>query len=181
MATDFSKLRKNEFWMKKMDRVLRVHDTNKSGDISRADFDLILERYKKLGTSNPEHLEMYSKYHADILSRLNLPHESARMSYEEFKEKLIEDLTKSGEFEPLYEAMFHNLDLNGDGVISFDEWTAHYKCMGIDIAHARASFDAMDQNSDGKISMKEFVNFHYEYYYTAENKLGSAVLYGPLE
>ena len=181
MATDFSKLRKSEFWMKKMDRFVRVQDTDKSGDISRADFDLILERYKKLGNSNPKHLEMYSKHHDDVLCRLNLPDESVRLSYDEFKEKLIEDLTAGGRFEPLLEAMFHNLDINGDGVISFEEWTAHYQCMGIDPAHARASFDAMDQNSDGKISMEEFVNFHYEYYYTAENKLGSAVLYGPLE
>ena len=181
MATDFSKLRKSEFWNKKIDRAVRVQDTDKSGDISRADMFLVVERYKKLGTSTPKHLEILSMTLTDTLNRLNLSDESVRMSYDEFKEKLIEDLTKCGRYEPVYEALFHNLDMNGDGVISFEEWTAHYSCVGIDPAHARASFDAMDQNSDGKISMEEFVNFHYEYYFTAENKLGSAILYGPLE
>ena len=181
MATDFSKLRESEFWNKKMDRVVRVHDTDKSGDISRADFVLVVERYKKLGTSTPEHLELMSKTQSAALDRFGLTDESVRMSYDEFKEKLIEDLTKGGEYKPMLETAFRALDMNGDGVISFEEWTAHYSCIGIDPAHARASFDAMDQNSDGKISMEEFINFHYEYIGTAENKLGSAILYGPLE
>ena len=181
MAADFSKLRESEFWNKKMDRFVRVRDTDKSGDISGADFVLILERYKKLGTSNPKHLELFAKTQSDTLKRLNLTDESVRLSYDDFKELIIEDLTKSGKFKPIFEAQFHNLDMNGDGVISFEEWTAHYKCLGIDPAHARASFDAMDQNSDGKISMEEFVNFHYEYHFTAENKLGSAILYGSLD
>ena len=181
MATDFSKLRESEFWNKKIDRVVRVRDTDKSGDISRADLVLIVERYKKLGTSTPEHLEMLSMTQSAALDRWNLSDESVRLSYDEFKEKVIEDLTKGVKYEPMFEAGFRNLDMNGDGVISFEEWIAHYSCLGIDLAHARASFDAMDQNSDGKISMEEFVNFHYEFFFTAENKLGSAILYGPLE
>ena len=67
MATDFSKLRESEFWNKKIDRVVRVRDTDKSGDISRADLVLVLERYKKLGTSTPEHLEILSKAQSDVL------------------------------------------------------------------------------------------------------------------
>lgn len=67
--------------------------------------------------------------------------------------------------------MFNNLDLNEDGVISFTEWTAHYQSLGIDTANARASFDAMDKNGDGKISKEEFVNYHYEFFFTTENNL----------
>ena len=181
MATDFSKLRESEFWNKKIDRMIQVRDTDKSGDISRADFVLIVERYKKLGTCTPKHLEMLAKTQSDALDRLHLTDESVRLSYDELKEKVIEDLTKSGNYESILEAMFHNLDMNEDGVISLEEWTVHYQCMGIDTAHARASFDAMDQNGDGRISMEEFVDFHYEYHFTTENKLGSAILYGPLD
>ena len=181
MAADFSKLRESEFWNKKIDRMIRVRDTDKSGDISRSDFVIIVERYKKLCASTPKHLELLAKTQSDALNRLNLTDDSVRLSYDELKVKVIEDLTKSGNYESILEAMFHTLDMNGDGVISFEEWTAHYICMGIDPAHARASFDAMDQNSDGKISMEEFVDFHYEYHFTTENKLGSAILYGPLD
>ena len=54
---ELSKLRKSEFWRKKFRRAVEVRDTDKSGYISRADFELILERYRKLDTSTPEHLE----------------------------------------------------------------------------------------------------------------------------
>ena len=71
--------------------------------------------------------------------------------------------------------IFNILDLNDDGVISFEGWKAYYHCLKIDQAHARASFDAMDANSDGVVSKEGFVNFLFEYYFTDENKLGSAI------
>ena len=112
---------------------------------------------------------------------MGLIDESATLSYAEYKEKIIENLSRGGRFEPILGASFDNFDLNEDGNISFEEWKAYYYCFGIDQAHARASFDAMDTNSDGKVSKDEFVNFLYECYFTAENKLGSAILFGPLE
>ena len=68
-----------------------------------------------------------------------------------------------------------------DGVISFEEWKTHYQIMGIDLAYARASFDAMDTDKNGVISKEEFVSFHFEFYCTSEDKLGSSILHGPLD
>ena len=50
---------------------------------------------------------------------------------------------------------FQDLDLNEKDYISFDEWVVSYKVVGIDTKHARASFDVMDKNIDGQISMEE--------------------------
>ena len=77
----------------------------------------------------------------------------------------------------LFSTMFAAIDLNGDGIISFDEWKSHYVALGIPAYHAQASFAAMDSDSDGKITMQEFVDYHFEF---TENKLNSAILYGPL-
>ena len=121
------------------------------------------------------------KYQIDMFNRMGLGDESAEVSYAKFKEKFIENLLTSEYWETYLGAIFNILDLNDDGVISFEEWKAYYHCLRIDQAHARASFDAMDANSDGVVSKEEFVNFQFEYFFTDENKLGSAILYGPLD
>ena len=47
--TDQAKLRlENPFWNKKLDRAIRVRDTDKDGVITRKDFELVAQRYKDL-------------------------------------------------------------------------------------------------------------------------------------
>ena len=182
---EFSKLRQSEFWRKKFRRAVEVRDTDKSGYISRADFELILERYRKVDTSTPEHLEKLSNSLSKFCDVLHLSDENVKMGYSEFEDNYLQVIAESGAsgqypHEQFLKSMFGNLDMNGDGFVTFDEWCAHYNSLGIDLTHARASFDAMDTKSDGKIGKDEFVNYHYEYFYTAENKLNSAILFGPL-
>ena len=47
--------------------------------------------------------------------------------------------------------MFCGLDINGD------EWELHYKCMGIDPKHAKASFEAMDTIGDNVVFGEDFL------------------------
>ena len=187
---DFSKLQANDFWQKKFRRQIEVHDTNKSGDISRADFEVVVDRYRQLGTASEQFLEKLTKSLMKFADMHGITDASVKMSYDDYEAAHMKVLSREGEKPAspddklqfaldILRDMFSNLDMNGDGVITFNEWSAHYHCMGIDTAHARASFDAMDANSDGKVTQEEFVNYHYEYYYTTENKLNSKILYGP--
>ena len=188
---DFAKLRKNDFWCKKFRRGIEAHDTNKSGDISRADFEVIVNGYRKLSTATPQYLEKLSNSLMKFADMLGFTDASVKMSYDDFEDAYLKLILGEGaklaspddklQFaRNNFSDMFSNLDMNGDGVVTFNEWSAHYHCMGIDTAHARASFDAMDKNGDGKITKEEFVNYHYEYWYTAENTLNSEIMYGPL-
>ena len=188
---DLSKLRENDFWRRKFRRAVEVRDTDKSGDISRANFQLVIDRYGKLGTVSPQQLEKISKSLLTLCDMLGLTDETVKLSYDAFDDAYLKVMSahaakrssseeKLQYMENILLDMFSNLDLNGDGVITFSEWRAHYHCIGIDTAHARASFDAMDANSDGKISKEEFVNYHYEFFCTTENKLNSEILFGPL-
>ena len=54
-------LQSNEFWRKKANRAIQVRDTNKDGRISKADFDLVVQRYREMGASE-EHLKKMDDY-----------------------------------------------------------------------------------------------------------------------
>jgi len=61
------------------------------------------------------------------------------------------------------EALFHSLDINGDGKVSFDELrhviTELGGSSGGDDAGAAALLAALDTNSDGEVSLEEFLDF----------------------
>ena len=180
MAIQSATLRDNPFWRKKIHRVCEVYDTDNSGYISPADFDAIVARYSQLSTATTEQIEGLKKAFGAYWEGFD---DSTKLNYNEFMEKSVGYLLNLPTDEipsKIWLEMFENLDINKDGVISFQEWCAHYKGIGVDVAHARASFDAMDTNKDGKISKDEFVAYHKEFYLTAEDKLHSSILFGPL-
>ena len=80
----------------------------------------------------------------------------------------------------MFKPMFECLDVNDDGYITLNEWQFHNSALGISQEQSKISFDAMDRDGDGRVTAEEFVDYRDEYYHTAENKLNSAVLYGPL-
>ena len=75
---------------------------------------------------------------------------------------------------------FEQIDLNGNGEISVQEWQRYNHAMGISSGHARKSFKAMDANGDGVVSFQEFKAYIREFYFSTEDKLRSSILYGPL-
>ena len=171
--------------------MVEVHDSTKCGSISRADFEVVVNRYRKLDTATQQHAESLSQSLLHFADLMGLTNVSVKMSYDDFTDMHLKVLSAEGAklASPndklplgldLLLNIFSNLDKNGDGVITFKDWSAYYHCEGIDTAYARASFDVMDKNSDGKVTEEEFVNYNYEYYFTAENKLNSGILYGPL-
>ena len=62
VAVDFSALRQNQFWKKKFCKAVLVRDTDGDGCISRADFELMVDRCKKLDCSTPKHFEKFTQY-----------------------------------------------------------------------------------------------------------------------
>ena len=184
MAVDVLALRQSAFWKKKFRRLAEVRDADKDGYISQADFMLVVERCKKLSISTPRYIEKFTQYRQTFCESFDLVDESVKFTYSEFENKWCvgaKKLVEQGTATNMLVSMFHILDTDEDGFISFEERTAHHQVVGIDTAHARASFDAIDSNHDQKISEDEFVKYHMEFFLSTENKLKSAILFGPLE
>ena len=179
---DQAKLRRESpFWNKKLDRAIRVGDTDKDGVITRKDYELVAQRYKDLGGVSGEQLQRVQECLMKMCDSVGLTDDTKQFTYEEFKRRHAHVDNQLGTTNTIFRTMFNCLDINGDGVVSMNEWELHYKCMGIDPKHAKASFEAMDTNGDGVVSLEEFTAYHVEFFSTTENKLNSAILYGPLD
>ena len=141
-----------------------------------------MKRYGEITKASKEKLECARVYLLDNICRrgMGITDSTKSLSYEEVK-RGIARIADTHSKENYFLELFNVIDVDDDGTISFQEWEMHYKCLGIDPAHARASFDALDMNKDGIISKEEFRDYHWEFFCTAENKLNSEILYGPLE
>ena len=179
--TDQAKLRlENPFWNKKFDRAIRVRDTDKDGVITRKDFELVAQRYKDLGDVSGEQLQRVQESLMKLCDSVGLTDDTKQFTYEEFKTRHA-NVNLLEVNNTLFRTIFNGLDINGNGVVSMKEWELHYKCMGLDPKYAKASFEAMDTNGNGVVSLEEFTAYHVEFFSTTENKLNSAILYGPLD
>ena len=141
----------------------------------------VAQRYKDLGDVNEEQLQRVHECLMKMCDSVGLTDDTKQFTYEEFKTRHanVENLSEVNS--TIFRTMFSGLDINGDGVVSMKEWELHYKCMGLDPKYAKASFEAMDTNGDGVVSLEEFVAYNVEFFSSTENKLNSAILYGPLD
>ena len=175
------KLSENEFYRKKLRLAVKARDTDKDGKITLKDFQLIVQRHKEQGVPE-KHLKALRNACNKFCNTVGLTDDSISLTYEDFKEiyiqKIAEVKDKGG---AIFRESFNIVDKNENGEISFEEWVIHNKALNINEVFARAPFEAMDTNSDGKVSMEEFVAYHTEYFHTAEDKLNSSILHGPLD
>ena len=179
--TDQVKLRiESPFWIKKLDRAVRLRDVDKDGVITRKDFKLVAQRYKDLGDVSGEQLQSVHESLMKLCNPVGLIDDTKQFTYEEFKRRLA-NINLVEVNNTLVRTIFDGLDINGNGVVSMKEWELHYKCMGLDPKYAKASFEAMDTDGHGVVSLEEFTAYHVEFFSSTENKLNSAILYGPLD
>ena len=162
---------------------MRTLDTNKDSIITRQDIVNIADDHKSMGLTEHCYKDLVKEYET-ISDALGLTDYSKALPLEEATENWMKKLETTN-LDPSLEKtrfriMFNNVDIDRNGVISYDEWVNHCKAYGVK-DHAETSFKAMDTNGDGTVSQEEFSAFIYEFFYTTDNDLHSSILYGPLK
>ena len=140
---------------------------------------MLVEHYKKNAGATTDKIDTMSKIISTFCNKVGLVDYNVVLSYEEFEQNWLA-FTGEHAFIDRFKNMFKCLDANDDNIIDLAEWKVHNAAFGIPPEHAEDSFNAIDRDGDGKITEDEFVNYHIEYFHTTENKLNSAILFGPL-
>ena len=175
---------KRRFMLKKYVNCMASLDSNKDGFVKRSDFFRIADEHDSTGRLSTDRYKKLIEDYERISASCGLTGDGSELPLEEAAKNWIKSLetTKPDPTreKPRYEIMFNNVDTDKDGEISFEEWTQHCRSYGVE-SHAKASFAAMDTNGDGKVSLEEFSEYLYEFFFSADNKLYSAILFGPVE
>ena len=153
-----------------------MRDVNKSGTLSRSDFEAMVEGFRKVH-ANSDKVKKMSVQLLRHCDKIGLVDDSVEMTYENYKQRWLA-VTEREEYRSILQAMFEILDINGDGTISFEEWKAHTAAVRIPTERVRATFDAIDKDGDEKITKKEFIDYQLEFFFSTEDKLNSGNLYG---
>ena len=83
---DIVELKKSEFWKKRFRRAVEVRDIDKNGSISRSDFEMLVEHYKKNAGATTDKIDTMSKIISTFCDKVGLVDHNVVLSYEEFEQ-----------------------------------------------------------------------------------------------
>jgi len=172
----------SEFWVRKMRTYFDRIDFDKDGAITRADFEGMSQRFAT--SLSPEKAKalsvtltaVWDKYMKSVGGGFAIKEDSfvASMKTLAFDPKMKDTLL--GPL-PLF---FHAVDTNGDQLIDETEFASFFTLIGLDPKMAASSFQAIDDNGDGEISLEEFVEAGGEFFTSEDSNKPSKLFWGPL-
>lgn len=179
------KVGQSEFWLRKMRTHHVAMDVNKDGVVSWDDFEDMIRRFKATGILTGDELtslENALKHvweeewgaSGDPYAFINQEQFLANMENVINNKHLRKKVAKPLPY------FFQAVDNDGSGEISVDEFKLYFKCLGLSDEAAMASFSAIDINSDGRLSKKEFVKLGREFFLSEDEGHPSKLFFGPL-
>ncbi|KAF7381217.1 hypothetical protein HZH68_016092 [Vespula germanica] len=172
------------FWRRKM-RTLHSHlDVNKDGIIGYDDFMLLAERFSKIGNLSPGETIEFKKILTDLWEELwgeVSPYNLICIEkYLEEMQHVLNDPSLKKKYHSFLPFLFKAIDKDQNGEISIKEYKLFFKCLGLENDHAVVSFNYIDINEDGKLSLEEFVTVGRDFFLTEDHTRPSKHFWGPL-
>jgi Ca2+-binding EF-hand superfamily protein len=81
---------------------------------------------------------------------------------------------------PFSVAVFDIADKDGDGQLTFEEWSAAFNTAGLSDQEARQVFDKMDTDDDGHVEREEFAQATKDFYLSDDPNAAGNLLAGRL-
>ena len=151
-------------------------DLNSDGKISRRDFELLLEKINDAGKG-----AAVKKATLKMCDALGLVGD-ASFTYEAYRKLVAEKLQDpkvEAAVRQVLQSHFDVLDEDGCGHITLKEYRVFMEGLQhADPSEAEAAFKSIDTSGNGKIERAEWTNYAFEYFFTAQNDLGSENMAG---
>jgi Ca2+-binding EF-hand superfamily protein len=172
-----------------MKTVFKMMDISPDGKISREDYVKYAEQERDhLKLLNPDEAEkVYSTFLAlsDMLG-LDKFAKDGGMSYTPRELDIVrrvmsqKDMPLAELLHTLNSAYFRAIDTNGDHFLERSEWINYLKIMKTFTTEEQAmqSFDSLDKNKDGVISLEEFAEKAVDFWCNLGEKLEAQNMYG---
>ncbi|CAI8055453.1 Sarcoplasmic calcium-binding protein [Geodia barretti] len=150
----------NAAWVKRMEQLFDSYDLDKNGQITKDEFHTSINKLSQKVTDRPELIEKLRKSTVELTDALGLG-DGVKADRKKFVE-LLAAFVVGEKAKTLIEkhnvALFDVVDGNNDGNLTWDEYKSVMEVSGFDEATAKAAFDTLDKNKNGKIDRKELAS-----------------------
>ena len=173
------------YHLRKMRTRFTRFDVNKDGHITLDDFRIIANRVVEYGKLPKDRADIVHATYTELAEAYGCK-PGTKIALEEGSKKLHEGLIAlpDDQWNPIFRnstgKFFDALDINGDGVISVNEFVAYFKAVGLSEEESKKSFSIIDKDKNGEISREEFLAAANDFYRGTEETPLSEALFGPL-
>jgi Ca2+-binding EF-hand superfamily protein len=158
----------------RLERRFELWDTNGDGRIERSDWEAEAQRIlKSFGTDQdtPRGRAVMSSYmHMWDYLASQAGNSTKSLTLEQFKKVSHDHIINPGDvgfsnvLRPTIRAIADLCDHDGDGRVSFDGFKSWLKAVGADQSKAKETFQRLDENGDGHLTVDELVHAVRDYH-----------------
>ncbi|MDX2918965.1 MULTISPECIES: EF-hand domain-containing protein [Streptomyces] len=171
-----------------MDRVFDTLDVTSDGHLSADDFQALAQRMRNLRPNMDAELaaeidDAFTSWWEHFRKAADTDGDG-RISREEFisavDHGLQNDPAYADRMVKVSQVTFRAADAEGDGYLTPQQVTRIYEAYGVDAQHSKETVARLDRDSDGRISVDEFVQAAREVYLSNDPTAPGVVMFGPV-